>query len=174
MIQFSARIFKTLHSSVFPIIESRYGSRVQFILRQQIQPWHPSSTLVHEAAAIVLRLTPAKFYDFSAALFEKQEEYFDISVRDETRNQTYKRLAKLAADTVGVAEHEVYKSLEITGPGEDGSLNNGNKATDDIKLMVKARKLSDQKYMEEDWLTYYFKGKSNDRYTRYANCSIQC
>ena len=59
-------------------------------------------------------------------------------MRDETRNQTYKKLARLASDTVGVAENEVYESLEITGPGMDGSLNNGNKATDDIKLMVKA------------------------------------
>ena len=142
-------MFKTLYGSVFPLVESRYASRVQFILRQQIQPWHPSSTLVHEAATIVLRLAPAKFYDFSAALFDKQKEYFDVNVRDETRNQTYKRLAKLASETTGVAESEVYKSLEIKGPGNDDSLNIGNEATNDVKLMVKVKLYPHPRFSEK-------------------------
>ena len=134
---FSAKMFNTLYTSVLPDISKKYPSKVQLIFRQQIQPWHPSSTLVHEAGAAVLRLAPDKFWPFSKALFEKQTEYFDVKVVNETRNNTYKRLATLAA-SVGLDEGKVYELLEIPDkPSQDGSLNVGNKVTDDIKQMVK-------------------------------------
>lgn len=76
------------------------------IFRQQIQPWHPSSTLTHEAAYAVLQVQPDKFWTFSEKLFEKQKEFFDVSVVNEGRNKTYERLAKVAAE-VGVEEKKV-------------------------------------------------------------------
>lgn len=92
---------------------------------------------MHEAGAAVLRLAPDKFWPFSAALFEHQKEYFDVNVVHEPRNDTYKRLAKLAG-SVGLEESKVFELLEISDkPGEGGSLNIGNKVTDDVKLMVK-------------------------------------
>lgn len=70
-------------------------------------------------------------------LFEHQKEYFDVNVVKETRNETYKRLAKLAGE-VGVEEGKVYTLLEIGDkPGEGGGLNVGNGVTDDVKVMVK-------------------------------------
>jgi len=130
-------MFTTLYSSVFPLVQERYSSKVQFIFRQQIQPWHPASTLVHEAAAAVLRVSPGKFYDYSAALFERQEENFDVNVVIETRNETYERLARLAVE-MGVEEYKIMDLLRISDkPGKDGSLNAGNGVTDDVKLMVK-------------------------------------
>ena len=75
----------------------------------------------------------------SEALFEHQKEYFDVNVVHEVRNDTYKRLSKLAG-SVGLDESKVFELLEISDkPGEDGSLNIGNKVTDDVKLMVKVR-----------------------------------
>ena len=62
---FSAKMFSTVYTSVFPLIQKKYASKVQILFRQQIQPWHPSSTLVHEAGVAVLKLQPAKFWDFS-------------------------------------------------------------------------------------------------------------
>lgn len=62
---FSAKMFNTVYTSVFPLIEKKYASKVQILFRQQIQPWHPSSTLVHEAGVAVLKLQPGKFWDFS-------------------------------------------------------------------------------------------------------------
>lgn len=60
---------------------------------------------------------------------------------NETRNETYKRLAELAAG-VGVDENEVYSLLEISDkPDKDGGLNSGNRVTDDVKVMVKAGRL---------------------------------
>ena len=76
------------------------------------------------------------------ALFDKQAEYFDVNVVKETRNNTYSRLSKLAG-SVGIDEKKIYSLLEISDkPGPDGSLNSGNKVTNDIKLLTKANRLT--------------------------------
>ena len=64
-------MFTTVYGSVAPIIKAKYSDKVQIIFRQQIQPWHPSSTLVHEAGVAVLQLAPERFYPFSKALFDQ-------------------------------------------------------------------------------------------------------
>lgn len=110
-----------------------------------MQPWHPSSTLVHEAALAVLKLWPDQFWPFSKALFAAQTEYFDVSVVNETRNQTYKRLAELAGKVSGLGPAgaaEVYKLLEISDkPGPGGERNAGNQVTDDLKQVIKAARV---------------------------------
>ncbi|GAB1310564.1 Protein disulfide oxidoreductase domain protein [Madurella fahalii] len=137
---FSAKIFRTLTQHVIPHIRSSptLAPRVQLIFRQQIQPWHPSSTLVHEAALAVQRLAPQKFWDFSTALFEQQAAYFDEAVLDEPRNQTYKRLAELAQTSAGLDAGEVYKLLEIKG---GDARNQGNAVTADVKVITKMARL---------------------------------
>ena len=140
---FSKKQFDTVYDSVFPMVKSKYADKVQFIFRQQIQPWHPSSTLVHEAGAAVLQTDPDKFWTFSKALFDKQTDFFDVSVVHEERNKTYERLAKIAGG-VGVDEKKVYGLLEVSDkPDKDGSKNIGNGVTNDIKLMVKVRRSYD-------------------------------
>lgn len=62
---FSQKMFNTVYTSVLPLIRQKYASKVQILFRQQIQPWHPSSTLVHEAGVAVLKIEPGKFWDFS-------------------------------------------------------------------------------------------------------------
>ncbi|MCJ1332347.1 hypothetical protein MMC10_009039 [Thelotrema lepadinum] len=139
---FSAKMWKTLSTSTFPTLQQKYPFKVRFILRQQIQPWHPSSTLVHEAGAAVMKVSPNKFIEFSTALFDHQKEYFDVNVVKEGRNQTYKRLAGLAG-SVGVDPDKIYSLLEVSDkPSDDGSLNSGNGVTNDIKQMVKANRLT--------------------------------
>ena len=129
-------MFNTFYT-LEPMIAQRYGSRLRVIFRQHIQPWHPSSTLTHEAGAAILRVAPERFWDFSAALFKHQADFFDISVVHETRNKTYERLANIAS-TVGVDEKKVLDLLTISEtPGDDGQLNSGNQVTNDIKWMVK-------------------------------------
>jgi len=141
---FSAKMFLKLDTSIFSLIARNpaLAGKVQFIFRQQIQPWHPSSTLTHEAAIAVLRLAPEKFYEFSKVLFDHQKEYFDVNVVHEARNATYARLAKLAGG-VGVDSEKVLKMLTIPDkPAEDGSLNVGNEVTNDLKLLIKAARAS--------------------------------
>lgn len=85
----------------------------------------------------MLRLAPEKFWPFSAALFEAQKDFFDVSVVNETRNETYARLAKLAAKE-GLDEGKILDLLRVPDKAsEDGSLNLGNGVTDDVKFMVK-------------------------------------
>jgi len=141
---FSAKLFRTVYEDVAPALRETSTSKngVDIIIRQQVQPWHPSSTLTHEAALAVLKIAPEKFYEFSAALFREQKSYFDVSVVNETRNATYGRLAKLAG-TVGVDESKVLELLTVSDkPGADGSLNSGNGVTTDLKVVVKMARLT--------------------------------
>ncbi|KAL4780044.1 hypothetical protein BJX76DRAFT_339222 [Aspergillus varians] len=138
---FSAKLFKTFYTAARPIIIERYQSRLQVIFRQHIQPWHPSSTLTHEAGAAILKIAPDKFWAFSVALFEHQQEFFDVNVVNETRNQTYERLAKIG-ESVGINKHEILQLLIVAEkPDEGGQMNTGNKVTNDIKLMVRASRV---------------------------------
>lgn len=93
--------------------------------------------MTHEAGAAVQRVAPEKFWPFSAKLFEKQTDFFDVNVVNETRNVTYGRLAKLAA-SVGVDEIKVFDLLQVSDkPNKEGELNVGNGVTTDITRMVK-------------------------------------
>ena len=168
-------MFKTLNTSVFPLVSKKYDAKVRFIFRQQIQPWHPSSTLVHESAVAALRLAPGKFYDYSTALFDHQKEYFDVSVVKEARNETYQRLATLAG-TVGIDEGKMMSLLEISDkPGEDGSLNSGNRVTDDVKIMVKVSPLeSTLRGYEALTNGFSLTGESTRWGSCYAHGSVQC
>lgn len=134
-------MFNTIYTSVIPILEKKYPDKVQILFRQQIQPWHPSSTLVHEAGVAVLKLSPTLFYPFSASLFRQQKSFFDVNVVNETRNATYKRLAKIGGE-VGVDEGKMYGLLEVGDREmEDGSANVGNGVTDEVKVLVKMNRL---------------------------------
>jgi hypothetical protein len=143
--QFSKKQFETLYEKVFPIIKTKYTGRINVVFRQQVQPWHPSSTLVHEAGVAALRLDPKTFWAYSAVLFKHQTEFFDVNVVNETRNQTYRRLAKLygALGASGPGTHQadedkLYELLVVgEKAGEGGALNIGNKVTDDLKLLIK-------------------------------------
>ncbi|KAL7620226.1 hypothetical protein AAE478_009219 [Parahypoxylon ruwenzoriense] len=140
---FSAKQFNTIYHTIVPLIKAnpKWASSLEIIFRQQIQPWHPSSTLVHEAGVAVLKLAPDKYWAFSDALFKDQLAYFDEATVNELRNDTYKRLAKLGA-SVGVDEAQLYDLLAISDKvPEGGHANNGNKVTNDLKVHIKIARL---------------------------------
>ncbi|KAM3088610.1 hypothetical protein ACMFMG_000244 [Clarireedia jacksonii] len=150
---FSAKMFNTVHGSVIPLIKRKYADKVQILFRQQVQPWHPSSTLVHEAGVAVLKcelgwtavagnsVQPSRFFDFSAALFAEAKSFYDVNVVNETRNKTYERLAQIGGK-VGVDEKQMMDLLRISDkPAEDGGLNNGNGVTNDLKVLIKMNRL---------------------------------
>ena len=168
-LQFSAKMWKTLSTSIFPELAQKYPNKVRFLFRQQIQPWHPSSTLVHEAAAAVLQVDPSKFVEFSSALFDHQKEYFDVNVVNEPRNGTYGRLAELAG-SIGVDKSKILSLLQVPDkPAEDGSLNVGNGVTNDMKLMVKVHKKS---HLHKQ--ANACQGEPTDRRPCDADCFVQC
>jgi len=141
---FSAKIFKKIFDTVIPEIEKSNPGAFQFIFRHVVQPWHPSSTLVHEAGLAVARLHPDKFWVFSRALFEEQEKYFDTAVLKETREQTYAKLAELAHRTAGVDKEKFLQLLAVKPSQEHGKESNaGNDITVDLKLFIRqARQIS--------------------------------
>jgi len=69
--------------------------------------------MTHEAGLAVERVDPSKFWAFSVALFRVQTQYYDSSTATETRLDMYKRLAKLAEETVKVPAAEVLKHLNF-------------------------------------------------------------
>jgi len=144
MCPYSAKLFKTLTNDVFIHIRCRpvYSKKVEFIFRPQVQPWHPTSILVHEVAMAVIMLTQdvETFWKFSKDLFEARPQFDDVACVHEGRNQTYKRLAKLAHDSVGLSEEEVYDMLKIpeTVPPTGGLL--GNKVTRHVMRTIKTNR----------------------------------
>lgn len=102
----------SLKKGIFPTLEKDYPN-VSFIFRHQVQPWHPSSTMTHESALAVERVDPSKFWDYTIALFAKQTSFYDSSSATESRLDMYKRLAKLAEESVGVSAEEVLKHLYL-------------------------------------------------------------
>ncbi|KAK6347201.1 hypothetical protein TWF696_007275 [Orbilia brochopaga] len=134
---YSAKLFKRVKEDVIPYLEASKPKQVEIIFRQLVQPWHPSSTLVHESALAVEKTSPEKFWEYSQALFEHQREYFDVNVVNETRNQTYGRLAELAG-SVGIDKDAVYKLLFVADKPDGDAYNIGNQVTNDLKFITKA------------------------------------
>ena len=82
---FSRKIFNTL-LEVYEALD-RAGSAtpstptVWFQMHQVPQPWHPQSTMTHEAALAVRKLSgEEKYFEFSGRLFNDQVEFFDDNV----------------------------------------------------------------------------------------------
>ncbi|SCV01644.1 LANO_0F12794g1_1 [Lachancea nothofagi CBS 11611] len=136
---FSKKLYLKWTQDVIPTIEHKLNRKFEFRLLHVPQPWHPSSALMHEAALAVAEIDPGSFQDFSKALFENQDEFFDQGCYNKTRNQMYQELASLAEE-VGVSADEVMSRLEIDVNSKgDSSLakNIGNKVARDIKHFVR-------------------------------------
>ncbi|KAK3841853.1 MAG: hypothetical protein J3R72DRAFT_149524 [Linnemannia gamsii] len=136
---FSAKIWKQVYEHVLPWLEKTHPGQVQVIFRNQIQPWHPSSTLVAEAALAVEQIDPAQFAPYSNALFVNQKSYFDEAVVDKTRTDQYKSLSALAAATASsLKESQVLALLHIASVATAAeATNHGNKITNDLKYFIK-------------------------------------
>ncbi|KAG4302306.1 hypothetical protein PCANB_001478 [Pneumocystis canis] len=134
---FSKKLFKTVYEQFYPWVYHNKND-IKFIIRLQIQPWHPSSTLLHEAALAVSKLSENQTMKFVSELFEHQEEYFDTALAEESRIETYKRLSVLAKNTVDIDSDKFLELLNVqsTKVGEKG-FNVGNKVTSDLKQQIK-------------------------------------
>ncbi|KAJ3216073.1 hypothetical protein HDU67_009953 [Dinochytrium kinnereticum] len=132
---FSKRSFMRIVKEVIPYAEATYPGKLSFVFRHQVQPWHPQSTLLHEAAIAVHRISPEKFIPFSAALFEASETYYDDATYERSRIDIYSDLAKLAEASVEVPAKQVLGLLERRVV--EGEHNTGNQVTNVLKLHIK-------------------------------------
>ncbi|KAJ3343644.1 hypothetical protein HDU93_007525 [Gonapodya sp. JEL0774] len=126
---YSAKAYLRWVNDIQPVIEAKYPGKIQFLFRHQVQPWHPQSTLTHEAALAVEKVDPLKFHAFSKLLFERQVEFFDLNIQNLSRDQVYARLVEIAK-TVGVDSEKVAALLRLKS-GEGVHFNTGNSVTED-------------------------------------------
>lgn len=132
---FSAKMALTIDSVLKPLFGpgGPYDGKVKAIFRPQVQPWHASSTLVHEAGLAVVRVSPDNFWRFSLALFKKQGEYFDIPTSTLTPTQIRENLAQLAASVIGSGLKDEFSELLKLKTTPNG----GVAVTDDLKYTIK-------------------------------------
>ncbi|KAI8074675.1 hypothetical protein BC940DRAFT_288821 [Gongronella butleri] len=134
---FSAKIFKKLDQEVLPWLEQAYPGQVQFLFRQQVQPWHATSTLVHEAALAVEKLSAEQFINASRALFAKQDAYFDESVEEKTRRQLVEQVAELLASSANDGKVTKQAIVDLLANGTGEPQNKGNAITNDLKWHIR-------------------------------------
>lgn len=114
---------------------------VRFVVHQVVQPWHPQSTLVHEALFAARRLVAsprdAVFLKFVSALFAAQPDFTDVHVWNEPRSTVHAKLRALASDA-GLDADALQQLLDINQKlVDDGMKNPGSGVTADLKAAVK-------------------------------------
>ncbi|KAI0092412.1 hypothetical protein BDY19DRAFT_924224 [Irpex rosettiformis] len=132
---YSAKIALSIDNILKPLFDAngKYANQTKIIFRNQVQPWHGTSTFVHEASLAVARVAPEQFWPFSLALFKAQDDYFDIPSSDLTPKQIRQKLADLAAPFIGNDKKDSFLdllALKLTSNG-------GVAVTDDLKYTIK-------------------------------------
>jgi protein-disulfide isomerase len=133
---FSAKItLNALDAIIKPLLSDggQYKGKIKLILRLQPQPWHSSSTLLHEAALAVVKVAPDKFWDYSLELFRQQQEYFDIPASTQTPVQIRAKLVNIAKPLL--TEQQLAEVEELLK--HKTTPNGGVGVTDDLKYNIK-------------------------------------
>ncbi|WFD25688.1 hypothetical protein MNAN1_000652 [Malassezia nana] len=138
-----------------------YAGQVRVIVRPVPQPWHASSTYLHEAALAVARLAPTDpavladpktnpFWVFSQALMQECSNWYEAPVRGKSGDEVRAELASLAVRVLGdeprKAGAQTHLSLpdgvplgqavrEWTRVSDEG--NTGSQIVPDLKYCVK-------------------------------------
>ncbi|KAJ3480586.1 hypothetical protein NLI96_g8240 [Meripilus lineatus] len=132
---YSAKLARHIDAVLVPLLGTggKYDGKVKVIFRNQVQPWHASSTLVHEAGLAVARVAPDKFWPFSLALFNAQDDYYDIPTSDLTPKQIRAKLAELAGSVIGADKSNAVLDLLTNKTSPNGGVD----VTDDLKYTIK-------------------------------------
>ncbi|KAJ3720568.1 hypothetical protein C8R42DRAFT_608671 [Lentinula raphanica] len=132
---FSTKMALTIDKVLVPLCADggKYGGKVKVIFRPHVQPWHASSTLVHEAGLAVVRVAPQQFWPFALAFFKQwQGEFSYIPMSTLTPLEVRSKLAKLAESVIGSSLANDFKDL-LELKGSYGH----NAVTDDLKYTIK-------------------------------------
>lgn len=149
--RFSARMFFKLKDSVIPKLEAKYPKKFQFVFVNVIQPWHPTSTMLHEFSLVLAKLlrdSPSTtvsansiFWEFSALIFKNKEQFYDEGSVNLTRNEIYESIADLPGfDSLGLpfGKEAILDQLRITAVKDPKDATNlGNGASLDVKYFTK-------------------------------------
>lgn len=132
---FSRKMFNTL-KEVIPM----FRSRVDIVYMPMPQPWHPSSSVVHECYHAAVMAKPDAEMDLFDLTFDQALEKFgDVPSVDKSRLQMHKEWAVIYA-SVGVDTGTFLANLALP---EGQGPNPGVPATQTLKFYIKAgRQLS--------------------------------
>ncbi|KAL4399909.1 hypothetical protein ACI68E_002821 [Malassezia pachydermatis] len=161
---FSAKILINFHEQVRPLLfgeDAPFKNKVRVVLRPVPQPWHASSTYLHETALAIARLAPTDpdvlanpetnpFYQYSVALMRESSRWYSSKAHDKTADQIRSELAALAVDvlseqprkagttpTLSVPSGEALgqEIRKLTRDSDDG--NTGTEVVPDLKYCIK-------------------------------------
>jgi protein-disulfide isomerase len=129
---YSKKTYGTIRKKVAPHYAKNSFS---YAFHHQVQPWHPQSTLTHEAGLAVAKVGGEEaFWRFSDAMFDQQEAFFDREVLQQTRPEVSSRLAKLASQSAGVSQATIEQQLALID-GDDP--HPGSNIHAELKLYIK-------------------------------------
>ncbi|WFD38405.1 uncharacterized protein MJAP1_001357 [Malassezia japonica] len=160
---FSAKILNNFQSQVVPLLfgeQAPFRGKVRVIVRPVPQPWHASSSLLHETALAVARLSltdrvaledPEKnaFWVFSQALMKESERWYDGPARSKNPDQVRAELATLAVNVLGEDVRKAKKESIVALDGQplgqavrswtrvSDEGNAGSKIVPDLKYCIK-------------------------------------
>ncbi|KZV76024.1 hypothetical protein PENSPDRAFT_646574 [Peniophora sp. CONT] len=133
---FSGKMTRAIDSVLKPLLDvgGQYEGKVKVIFRNQVQPWHSASTLVHEAGVAVTMVAPEKFWPFTVLLMNRQEEFYDIPTSKLTPVQIRELLADVAAKSgLDDSELKAFKDALVLKSTPNG----GTSVTDALKYTIK-------------------------------------
>ncbi|KAK0536546.1 hypothetical protein OC834_001157 [Tilletia horrida] len=157
---FSSKQLLGVEEHVFPLIfgqGAKYENRLRLVIRPIPQPWHGSSTYLHEAALASARISAAAaaaassastadatdakqnaFWTTSLALMRAQTRFFDVPAKDKTAEQIRDELAGIVAEALSsssVKNGGAKDVRSLIAPQGDG--NAGSDVVPDLKYCVK-------------------------------------
>lgn len=147
---FSAKMFLTLYEDVLPAIQADDAKKaaISIKIHHVVQPWHPQSTMVHEAALAVKKVESDEVYLMYFQWICKQftdekKQFSDADTWSKSRRDIYGDLLLGLVDFDGDIRYKskpdtpdnVMKLLDHFG--KDAVGNCGNGVTQDIKWACK-------------------------------------
>ena len=128
---FSAKFYKTFTEQVLP----HYGDAVKLVVYHQVQPWHPQSTLLHEAAIAVTMVGGEDALEILHRALRLPDGFLRRQRLRQEPHADLPRARRLARASADVSEADVMSKLDRVV--EEGSLNTGNATTQTLKFHVK-------------------------------------
>ncbi|CDR45027.1 CYFA0S16e01288g1_1 [Cyberlindnera fabianii] len=134
---FSAKLFINWYENLYPKLTTEYENQVQFVFRNYIQPWHPTSNLLHEAALAVAQLQPDWFLEASYQLMKNITQFYDSETFGLTRHQIYDKVYDvcIGPNNSQITKEDFIEKLYIKKT--DKPSNSGNAVTNDVKVFTR-------------------------------------
>lgn len=97
---YSKKMFDTVYDGLLPsLMNEGILSRIEFLWHSVPQPWHAQSCCMHDAVMAAKILEPALVAGYISRIYERQTEFFDDKIKDQSRTQLYGKLAEIGTDS---------------------------------------------------------------------------